>query len=257
MDVRSLEHASWSELAAAFTAAFADYAVPMTMTADAIERMQRRRGYDPAVSFGAYAGGHLVGFVLTCRDGERVYNSGTGVVPAQRRGGVARALLDAVIAAVGPRPYLLEVLDDNAKAIAFYASAGFVETRRLQCWSYDGPRAPLPVLAAAPALPFDVAPSWQNTPASLARAIEPHVLLGDADGYAAVFPSTGDLPLLAVAPAARRRGLGTRLLAGAAACADWPLRILNVDASAHGIAAFLAAAGCRPTVAQREMIRVR
>jgi len=72
-----------------------------------------------------------------------------------------------------------------------------------------------------------------------------------------VFPSNGDLPRLVVAPGARRRGLGTRLLAGASARAQAPLRILNVDAAATGVAAFLDAAGCRPTVAQLEMIRVR
>jgi ribosomal protein S18 acetylase RimI-like enzyme len=253
--IRSLEHASWVELAAAFEAAFADYAVPMAMPPDALERMQRRRGYDPAVSFGAYIDDRLVGFVLTCRDGDRVYNSGTGVAPAHRRGGVARALLDAVIASVGARPYVLEVLDDNAKAIAFYRSAGFVEARRLQCWSYAGPRVELAELAAAPDLPGDVVPSWQNSAASIARAIEPHAVIGDALGHAVVFPSNGDLPRLVVAPDARRRGRGTRLLAGASARARGPLRILNVDAAATDVAAFLAAAGCHTTVAQREMIR--
>ena len=254
---RSLEHASWVELAAAFAEAFSDYAVPMAMTPEVLERMQRRRGYDPAASFGAYVDDRLVGFVLTCRDGDRVYNSGTGVAPAHRRGGVARDLLEAVIASVGARPYVLEVLEDNAKAIAFYRSAGFAVTRRLQCWTYAGPRAPLPELAAVPDLPGDVEPSWQNSAASLARAIEPHAIVGDADGHAAVFPSNGDLPRLVVAPGARRRGLGTRLLAGASARAQAPLRILNVDAAATGVAAFLDAAGCRPTVAQLEMIRVR
>ncbi|MGE5182456.1 MAG: GNAT family N-acetyltransferase, partial [Acidobacteriota bacterium] len=220
--VRSLAGASWEQLAAAFGEAFSDYAVPMTLTARQIEDMQRRRGYDAAGSFGAYDGDRLVGFVLTCRDGEVAYNSGTGVVPSHRRGGVARALLDAVIASVRPRRYVLEVLETNTKAIACYRSAGFEETRRLECWTYrGGDRDALPELAApdlaAIAAHADVVPGWQNSLASLARAIEPYVVIGDERGAAVVFPASGDLPLLAVSRDHRRRGLGKRLLAAAAA----------------------------------------
>jgi len=267
MELRALTGVGWPALADVFTAAFSDYAVKLVMTADALAAMQTRRGYDPAVSFGAYADDALVGFALTCRDdtttprhprGGRIYNSGTGVVPAHRRTGLARRLIDAVIAACDA-PYVLEVLEDNAGAIALYQAAGFAIIRRLQCWSYDGPReelgprAELDAWHGSLARTFDVEPAWQNSLASIARATEPYVTLGDARGYVVVFPATGDVPLLWVDPAARRRGHGRRLLAGAAACANKPLRILNVDASATGIASFLAAAGCVATVAQLEM----
>ena len=131
MQIRSLGGVRWEELAAAFNEAFSDYAVPMAMTAESLANMQRRRGHVAELSFGAYDGSRLVGFVLTCLEGDRAYNSGTGVVPSHRRTGVARELLDAVIASVPARTYQLEVLEDNAPAIAFYTSAGFVETRRL------------------------------------------------------------------------------------------------------------------------------
>ncbi len=258
--IRSLADASWEQLAAAFSEAFSDYAVPMTLTARQIERMQRRRGYDAAASFGAYDGGRLVGVVLTCRDGDVAYNSGTGVVPSHRRGGVARSLLDAVTASVRPRRDVLEVLEPNPNALAFYRSAGFEQTRRLACWTYaGGDGGALPELAAADlaavAAHADVEPSWQNTLASLARETEPYVVLGDERGAAVVFPASGDLPLLAVARDHRRRGLGTRLLSAAAARAGRPLRILNVDKRATQIAHFLAAAGAQPLVCQLEMVR--
>ena len=51
-------------------------------------------------------------------------------------------------------------------------------------------------------------PSWQNSVASIRRANEPFVVIGDERGAAVVFPSNGDVPLLAVAPEHRRRGLG-------------------------------------------------
>lgn len=259
MEIRALTGASWEELATAFDEAFSDYAVPTTITAEALADMQRRRGYAAAVSYGAYDRGRLVGFVLTCREGDRLYNSGTGVAPSHRRRGIARQLLAAVIERAHPRTYVLEVLEDNLEAIACYCSMGFVETRRLQCWTYEGGGEDVPELAAADldaiAANADVDLAWQNSLGSLRRASEPYVVLGDARGAAVVFPGSADLPLLAVARGERRRGLGRRLLAAAAARASRPLRILNIDARARGIADFFAAVGARPLVRQLEMER--
>lgn len=81
------------------------------------------------------------------------------------------------------------------------------------------------------------------------------MLLGDDDGYVIVFPSNGDVPQLAVRREARRRGIGTRLLRSAAAIAQKPLRVINVDARDEGIAAFLAALGGHRFVRQIEMQR--
>jgi len=258
MEIRSLVGVGWDALAAAFNAAFSDYAVALAMTPEALAHMQLRRGYVAEASFGAYEAEQLVGFVLTCRDGDRIYNSGTGVVPAHRRGGLARALLDAVINSVDARSYVLEVLEPNTGAIALYAAAGFVETRRLQCWTFDRRGAELPELSidlAAIAANADVELAWQNSLASLRRAPEPSVVIGDECGAAVVFPGSADLPLLAVSRETRRRGHGRRLLAAAAARASRPLRILNLDARDAGIAGFLAAAGASPLVRQIEMVR--
>jgi ribosomal protein S18 acetylase RimI-like enzyme len=259
MQIRSLGGVSWDELAPVFNESFSDYAVPMAMTGESLANMQRRRGYVAEVSFGAYDGARLVGFVLTCLDGDRAYNSGTGVVPSHRRGGLARALVDTVIATVSARSYVLEVLEDNARAIALYTRAGFVETRRFRCWTFDQPGDDLPAIdapdLAAIAGRADVELSWQNSLGSLRRAHEPCTVLGDDAGAVVVFATSGDLPLLTVARDARRRGRGTRLLRAAAARASRPLRILNIDSRANDIAAFLDAAGARPLARQIEMVR--
>jgi ribosomal protein S18 acetylase RimI-like enzyme len=220
--------------------------------------MLRRRGYVAEDSFGAYDGERIVGFVFTCRDGTRAYNSGTGVAPSHRRQGVARVLLDAVIARVDE--YVLEVLEDNLKAIALYTGAGFVERRRFQCWTYAG-SGMLPELRDADldaiAAHADFELSWQNTCASIRRATEPHVVVGDEHGAAVVFPTSGDLPLCVVRRAARRCGHGARLLGAAAARASRPLRILNLDTRANGVAAFMTAVGATPLVRQVELVRAR
>jgi ribosomal protein S18 acetylase RimI-like enzyme len=257
LQVRPLTDVSWPDLAAAFNEGFSDYSIPVSLSPETLAHMLRRRGYVAQDSFGAYDGERLVGFVFTCRDGTRAYNSGTGVAPSHRRRGVARALLDAVIARVDE--CVLEVLEDNVKAITLYTSAGFVERRRFQCWTYAGGGGTVPELRGADldaiAARADVELSWQNSCASIRRATEPHVVLGDERGAALVFPASGDLPLLAVDRAARLRGHGARLLAAAAARASRPLRILNIDVRAAGVAAFMAAVGATPLVRQIELVR--
>jgi len=86
---------------------------------------------------------------------------------------------------------------------------------------------------------FDMRPSWQNSIRSIERAAEPHVAIGDERAIVVVFPSNGDVPLLAVHPDARRQGLGRALIDLAARRAAKPLRIMNIADDAHGINAFL------------------
>jgi len=258
--IRSLAGVGWDQLAAGFNQGFRDYLVPVAMTPAALESMQRRRGYAAACSFGAYDGDRMIGLILTCLDGDRAYNSGTGVAPEYRGGGVARRLLDAVIAAVPARTYLLEVIEANQRAAAVYRAAGFAETRRFDCWTYGGDGDATAPQIAAPDLDAlvaagDIEPSWQNSAASIRRAPEPYLALGDEHGAAVVFPDSADLALLAVPRAARRRGRGARLLAAAAARCTRPLRILNVDDRAPHLAAFLRAVGAAPLLRQIEMIR--
>lgn len=275
LEIRSLAGVGWEPLAAAFNAAFSDYVVPMSLTADGLAATQHRRGYAADASFGAFEGDRLVGFVLTCLEGDRAYNSGTGVAPSHRRTGLARRLVEAVIASVRARSYVLEVIETNTPAVALYGSLGFAPARQLQVWTYarrePDPAPDVPVIAAPDASTFpsglppviaaiaadadaDAELPWQNSLASIRRATEPWVALGDERGAAILFPGSADLPFLCVRRAERRRGHGTRLLAAAAAHAGRPLRMMVDDRDA-GIAAFLEAAGAARYVRQLELIR--
>ena len=140
---------------------------------------------------------------------------------------------------------------------------GFEETRRLQSWKYETTdnRKPTTLRELANVRLrdyepfFDMRPSWQNTIRSIERAAEPHVAIGDERAIVVLFPSNGDVPLLAVHPEARRQGIGRALLDLAARRAAKPLRIMNIADDAHDINAFLERIGATRFVRQIEMVR--
>jgi ribosomal protein S18 acetylase RimI-like enzyme len=262
MVIRTLTAADFDAVFTAFDEAFSDYVVPLTLTREQLEEMLRRRGWVPEASVGAFDGETMVAFTLNGITGDRAYDSGTGVVPSHRRRGLARELMVQsieLLRARGCREYVLEVIEQNVKAAELYRSLGFVETRRLQCWSWSAGVSPALEVKGGPQARtprdwWDIEPSWQNSTASIHRAAAEHVTIGDADSYAIVFPNNGDLPQLAVKPKARRNGLGTKLLHEAGALAGKPLRIQNIDDGHPGISAFLESAGATRTVRQIEML---
>ena len=260
--IRTLNPDDLQSLYAAFTAAFSDYVVPLSPTREQFVELITRRGWIPELSVGEFDREAMVAFTINAAEGERAYDTGTGVAPGHRRRGLARELMARsfeVLRAHGCRTYVLEVIDSNAKAVDLYRSMGFEESRGLQCWTYAAPSSAIPALLhGVPADAeswWEVQPSWQNSLASVARASAPHVVAGDENGYAVVFPDNGDLAQLAVRPEMRRQGIGKRLLEQAVAVAGKPLRILNVDEGNAGIARFLDRAGATRSVRQIEMIR--
>jgi len=262
IDVRNLEGVSFDAMTAAFNEAFSDYDIPAKYTVDYLRALVLRRGYRPDLAVGAFDGDRLVGFVFNCLDGDAAYNSGTGVIPSHRRRGLARELMlrsfDTTRSA-GATTYTLEVIETNHRAAALYRDLGMTETRRFQCWSYApkerGRFTELANVHAEALAPwFEFAPSWQNSPRSIGRAVEPYVALGDERCTAILFPSNGDLALLAVEPVHRRRGLGRALLDAAATRAAKPLRVLNIDDRASGVNAFLGHCGATKTIGQLEMV---
>jgi ribosomal protein S18 acetylase RimI-like enzyme len=183
------------------------------------------------------------------------------VVISHRRQGIGRRLMQKSIETLPVKRYILEVIDTNHRASALYRELGFVETRQLQSWKY------VPSECGASASPSrrrqaaalqrlrswcDMTPSWQNDVPSIVRAREPYLILGDEDAAAVVFPSNGDVPLLAVKPEARKKGRGRALLAEVAEAVGKPLRIMNVE---DRFAPFLEKCGAEKFVRQLEMVR--
>lgn len=241
--IRTLTESDLPAAHEAFLDAFSDYVVPLAPPRDRFLELLRRRGVLPEASVAVFDDGRMVAFTLNGVEGNRAYDSGTGVVISHRRRGLGREVMLAAVEVLKTRgctSYVLEVLESNTAARELYRTLGFVETRGLQCWSFDAPKEDAEAVASAE-------PSWQNSDASIARAADEHVKLGDADGSVILFPETGDL--------AQMRGrVTTRLLTAARERAQKPLRIINVDERDLALAAFLQRAGAVKTVRQFEMV---
>lgn len=78
------------------------------------------------------------GYAVTMQVDDVVDLQRIAVSPSRRRQGVARALLETVMAESTGDRMLLEVSATNSAAIAFYAAAGFVEIDRRRRYYKDG-----------------------------------------------------------------------------------------------------------------------
>ncbi|MGZ5431666.1 MAG: GNAT family N-acetyltransferase, partial [Thermoanaerobaculia bacterium] len=137
--IRTLTQDDLESLHAAFVAAFSDYVVKLTPTPEQLAEMFTRRGWIPELSVGAFDGDAMVAFTVNCVEGDRAYDSGTGVVPSHRRRGLGRELMERSFELLRGRctSYVLEVLEANTRAVVLYRATGFEVVRELQCWSYE------------------------------------------------------------------------------------------------------------------------
>jgi ribosomal protein S18 acetylase RimI-like enzyme len=267
----------------AFASAFSDYTEPFTMSVSQLQYQLERRGYDPALSFGAFVDGRMVGFILN-GSGEwngvpTAYDTGTGVRPDFRGQGVATKIFDAslpVLRESAIHQYLLEVIRTNSNAVNLYRKSGFTVSREFDYWT----AAPGKVRLESPGLHEDICigeidcpdwglyaefrdfePSWQNSVDSIMRKCDHMTVLearhqGKVVAYACMEQATGDLPLLAVHPGFRRQGIATALIRRLLDMLHPPeLRVTNTCSEHEPTRAFLRGLGLDQGYGQYEMIR--
>jgi ribosomal protein S18 acetylase RimI-like enzyme len=126
-----------AKLLEVFNAGFSDYLVPLQLD-DATWRTHLREN-DIALDRSpvAVADGPAAFALLGIR-GTDAWIGGMATVPARRREGLARRMLDAAIdsaAEAGCTTVWLEVVDRNAAAVALYRARGFAQVRDLAVWS--------------------------------------------------------------------------------------------------------------------------
>lgn len=260
-----------------FLDAFSDYQVDMQMSQQQFEQRLARDGVQLELSGAAFDRGSMVAFYMngvgSWRGTQTAYDAGTGVVPSHRRQGIAKELFDFMVPRIkeaGIVQYLLEVLTSNHSAVLLYRKLGFVEVRSLAVLrAQEAVRRlsddeEISIRRMEPHRElfesfWDGYPSWQNSIEAVKRVAGERVVMGafvgeQCVGYGVVFRPTGNLMQLAVAPAFRRRGIGSRILS--ALTEGESLKVNNIDERLTGTLAFLEANGFQVALKQFEMSRM-
>lgn len=279
MDIKNLTGVGFETVFRGFERAFADYAI--SFEKDEVRSMLKRRGYNPELSFAAFEGNDIVGFTLngtgTFNGVATAYDTGTGTAKEYRGQGLAGKIFNhslPFLKDAGISQYLLEVLQDNSRAISIYRKIGFEITREFDCFrqainqlSFTGKEnkdCSVKEISTEDVSALDrfcsFAPSWQNSSESIGRGAGGLQFLGafvDGHnvGYCVIDPQSGDIAQLAVREEMRRQGIASRLLHEAIArMSTEHLKVLNVDSREVEMHAFLAARNIALASRQFEMV---
>jgi len=266
MEIRNLEHTDFDTLFHGFESAFSDYEIHFEK--EEVRSMLRRRGYNPQLSFAAFDKGKIVAFTLngtgTFNGILTAYDTGTGTVKEYRGQGIAKRIFAyslPFLKEAGIRQYLLEVLQNNQKAISIYRQMNFEVTREFDCFrqaigSINNQTAIVKKIDCKMVQVdtdsirrfqtcCDFCPSWQNSIDSIERGASNLVcigafLAGKMVGYCVFDVHTGDLTQIAVQSEYRREGIASRLLQEATVRMKTDfIKVLNVDSGNRTLPAFL------------------
>ncbi|MDE5759684.1 MAG: GNAT family N-acetyltransferase [Bacteroides sp.] len=235
MEIRNLEHTDFDTLFHGFEKAFADYEIHFEK--EEVRSMLKRRGYNPQLSFAAFDKGEIIAFTLngtgTFKGVPTAYDTGTGTVKEYRGQSIAGKIFTyslPFLKEAGISQYLLEVLQNNQKAIGVYRRMNFEVTREFDCFrqtikQIDNRKVNTDCIieqvdtnSIKQAQHYcDFNPSWQNSMESIERGISELTCLGaflngKMVGYCVFDVHTGDLSQMAVQSEYRRKGIASRLL---------------------------------------------
>lgn len=260
------------ELVEVFNLGFSDYLLPMVMDEAGLADHIACNDIDLACSRVA-VDVEPVAFALAARRATEAWIGGMGVASAYRRSGLGARTLTAAIEAVaaqGVDTVWLEVLEDNAPALALYERLGFERVRHLEVWSL--PPDPERDTVEHRGVDVDAAHAWiaghragrepwQRADASIVRMRERGARIvgvavrrsGQIAGAAICRPDAATVRVLQIAAV---DGTAARDLIRAAA-GELTLRLANVP-SDDLLSEVLPRMGAELTVAQHEMrLRLR
>ncbi len=277
--IKSLSNTSIDIPYQAFSKAFADY--KFQISKDQLQAMLRRRGFNPELSFAAFDGKGIVAFTFNgigqFNQEMSAYDTGTGTHPDYRKKGLASEIFEYSIPYLkeaGVKQYLLEVLQENEKAISVYQKLGFAITRQLNYYNQTVNQIRYPNLKESSEIVYtnsyynqidksfhDFPPSWQNSIDSISRSIETFKYLGayhktQLVGYCVTETATGDITQIAVSHSYRRLGIGSYLLQAASQLSQTEtIKLVNTDPNCESLNAFLARLNIPLNGKQYEMVR--
>lgn len=268
---KTLEDTPLRALADCLNLAFADYELPLHLDEKALAGYLTASGVERGLSFGAFSGGELVGFLLnSCGfyQGRRVvFDAGTGVIPAHRGRGVFTGLYafgEKILREQGIGAYYLEVLQKNARAIAAYQKQGFAVTREYIVLHAEGERGEEPAgVSYTPYGEFDFGraagcrraePCYEHADDLLARHPELYQVAsagaGEVDAFCVFAASNGQLIQLGCRAPEDLKPVLKALLARYGS-----LTAKNIDAQEGAILELLGSLSFREITRQYEMAK--
>lgn len=259
----SADALSRSRLVDLFNAGYEGYAVPVQVDTATLAFMVDALDVDLRRSRVAVRAEEPIGLALLGVRGRAGWVGGMGVVQAERRAGLGRRLMEAIIdeaRAAGVEELGLEVLEPNLPAIRLYEQLGFRRTRLLEVWSLDS--APPPSAASTVELARAwgwirenrrAAEPWQRADETIARLLglgqDPEGLGLVGRGAALFRVASGRVSVLQLAAA--DDGAAEELLAAARGRGE-TLRFVNVPVGDPSSAA-MSRLGGRLDVRQLEL----
>lgn len=281
MEIKSLEKTDFETLFIAFSKAFADYDIHLNP--EELKSMWKRRGFNPNLSFAAFVGEDIVAFTLNgignFNEIQMAYDTGTGTLKEYRGQGLATKIFGYSIPYLKKaniNHYLLEVQQQNTKAISVYQKIGFKVTRELNYFIWENGELKNEIKDTDTLYLidqfeinkhdiisdfWDFYPSWQNSFESISRVSENFVNLGvftgkKLIGYCIFEPNSGDITQLAVNKANRRNGIASLLLHEVSKLnKNTKTKLINSDITCSSMVDFLKAKNIEITGKQFEMIK--
>lgn len=205
---------------------FSDYLVPIQISREFMDSFMRSVGGSAEHILVAMDGEEIVGFVNPVVDGNEAWIGGLGICPRARRRGLGRRLMLAAeddARERGAEMVLLEVIEGNLQAMNLYTSLGY--TKNVSYVSAEGrPQqfagyGPSPSEADVDEV-MDIhseayrGTCWQRRKTSALRESGANAEVFKVDGGFVILRrvgATGFIPFIGVAPAERRKGIGTAL----------------------------------------------
>lgn len=272
MHFSTLEHTPISDITACMNAAFAEYEISIQWTDESLQQKMRIEDIDLSLSVGAFDNGTLAGVILMGADdnNRRVWDGGTGVIPAYRGQKLTEQMFEYVLPILrqsGAKLMLLEVLENNKGAYKTYERLGFQPTRLLH--AYKGNIIPgkkgsyeietVPRYDADELLGLgDWQPAWQQMNQRIAnRGASVTTICIRKQGRIAAYAHYDEAAMrvhqFGVARQFRRKGMATTLFSHIANGKPEPFLIINIDAGSENTNAFLQAVGLKNHISQYEM----
>ena len=274
MKIRSLKGIDNKEIAEVFNTSFADYFIPLELTAEQIMSKMWADKIDLRLSVGAFKNGKLVAFILhgldTIGSEKVVYNGGTGVIPQERGQGLTQQMYRFILPILverGIHKVVLEVITKNMPAIKSYEKSGFIVRRELFCYKgevhINKANGDIVVkrMVSYPwkrlELFWDTQPTWQNSKNTLEiltnNAVFGAYLKNQLVGYISFNPTSFRIQQLAVHKDHRKRGVAKRLVLELKESYGKAMAVINVDKTASALNAFFLNIGLDNHLAQYEM----